>query len=344
MAGAVEARGRATMQHVAALAEVSIKTVSRVVNGEGGVSPERERRVREAMARLGYRHNLAASNLRRGLRTASIGVLLQDVGNDYCGELLRAIDARARERGVVVMSASLDEEPERERELVAGLVARRIDGLVLMPATDDQSYLVPELQAGLPIVVVDRAPRGIAVDSVTSDNREGSALAVGHLAAHGHRRIAALVDDERIATAHERLAGYREGLGRASLAADEHLVVTGVRSEESAREHALRLLAGDDPPTAFFTARNVATVGVVRALRDLGRSREVALVGFDDFPTADLLDPGVTCVQQPVHDQGDAAIDMLLARIDGEQGLPRSLVVSTRLVQRGSGELPGPGA
>src|SRR5688572_13209563 len=130
--------GLPTMQHVASLAEVSLKTVSRVVNGEQGVSPQLVERVQDAVARLGYRHNLGASNLRRGQRTASIGVLVQDLSNDFCGVLLRAVEARARERGVVVISASLDDEPERERELVSGLVSRRCDGLILMPSGGDQ--------------------------------------------------------------------------------------------------------------------------------------------------------------------------------------------------------------
>ena len=106
--------------------------------------------------------------------------------------LLRSVEERARERGVVVMSASLDDEPERERDLVTGLVHRRCDGLVLMPATVDQSYLLPEVLAGLKVVVVDRPPRNIAVDSVTADNRGGARGATQHLIGHGHRRIAGL--------------------------------------------------------------------------------------------------------------------------------------------------------
>ena len=117
------------MQQVAAAAGVSLKTVSRVVNRERGVSPALIARVDAAVERLGYRHNLAASQLRRGRVTSSIGILLQDLGNDFCAELLRAVEDRARDAGLVVMSASLDEDPDRERDLVRGLVERRIDGL-----------------------------------------------------------------------------------------------------------------------------------------------------------------------------------------------------------------------
>lgn len=334
--------GRATMQHVATLAGVSLKTVSRVVNGETGVSEALVARVQEAVERLGYRHNLTASNLRRGRRTASIGMLVQDLSNDYCGQLLGAVEAVARQRGVVVMSASLDEEPERERELVARLVARRIDGLILMPATEDQRYLLPEIMAGLSVVVVDRAPRGIALDSVSVDNRTGAADAVRHLAGFGHRRIAFLGDDSHISTALDRRAGYRSALAELGLEPDPHLDRLGIRNDVDAEEAARAVLALPEPPTAIFTGRNTITVGVIRALRALGLSRDVALVGFDDFFTADLLEPGVTCVRQAVREQGETAIDLLQSRLDGEQGPPREVVLATTLVARGSGEIRGP--
>ena len=338
----MEQHSRATMQQVAALAGVSLKTVSRVVNGEAGVSEGLSDRVRDAVVRLGYRHNLGASNLRRGTHTASIGMLVQDLGNDYCAELLRAVESRARTRGVVVISASLDEEPERERELVTKLVERRIDGLILMPATEDQGYLLPEVQAGLRVVVVDRVPRGISLDAVTADNRQGSARAVAHLGRHGHRRIAFLGDDPAIPTAADRLAGYRDALEELGVPRDPALERAGVRREGDAQKVVRKMLSLADPPTAFFTARNVLTVAAVRTFRDLGVRDRVALVGFDDFPTADLLEPGVTCVKQAVITEGELAIDQLLARMDGDLTPPRSTVVPTTLVVRGSGEIPPP--
>ena len=335
--------GRATMQQVAARAGVSLKTVSRVVNDEPGVSEPLAVRVRDAVAELGYRHNLAASNLRRGHRSASIGVLVDDLANDYCGELLRAVEARARERGMAVVAASLDEDPEREHALVESLLTRRVDGLVLMPASRDQGYLEREARAGLPVVVVDRSPQGVELDSVTSDNRDGSALAVHHLARHGHRRIAMIGDDLSIVTAAERCRGYREALDELGIPLDHDLILTGVRTTEDARATTHRLMSLEDPPTAVFAARNVLTVGVVRALQELGLVDSVAVVGFDDFPTADLLRPGVTCVKQDVQAAGILAIDLLLARVDGDPAPTRTEVLPTRLVARGSGEIPGPG-
>ncbi|GAB3246842.1 LacI family DNA-binding transcriptional regulator [Nocardioides dilutus] len=337
--GADRSAGLPTMQHVAALAEVSLKTVSRVVNGEGGVSPQLVERVQDAVARLGYRHNLGASNLRRGRRTASIGVLVQDLSNDFCGELLRAVEARARQQGVVVISASLDDEPERERELVAGLVSRRCDGLILMPAGGDQSYLVSELRAGLRVVVVDRSPTNVAVDSVTVDNRAGAAEACRHLREHGHVRVAALVDDLSIETARERLAGYREAMGADR---DTELEAPGLRTQLDAQRVVTSMLASADPPTALFCGRNEITIGAVRALQSSGLERQVAVVGFDDFATADLLRPGLTAVRQDAAHEGELAFDILMDRLDGGTEPIRRELLRPELVCRGSGEIPGP--
>ncbi len=171
---------RATMRDVAALAGVSLKTVSRVVNDESGVSPDVRERVAAAVRRLDYRPNLAASNLRRtGARTGLVGALVQDLSNSFSASLLRALEDSARLRGTAVLAASLDEESDREEELVHDLVTRRVDGLVLMPASERQDYLVAELRTGTPAVFVDREPRGVDADSVVVDNRAGAVLADG---------------------------------------------------------------------------------------------------------------------------------------------------------------------
>ena len=140
---------RPTMRDVAERARVSFKTVSRVVNEEGGVSPVLERRVRRAIEELDFRPNVGARILRRAdRRTASIGLLLEDVANPYSAAVQRAVEDAAVPRGVVVFSASLDEDPARERALAKQFGARHVDGLVLAPAGEDQSYLAGELRAG----------------------------------------------------------------------------------------------------------------------------------------------------------------------------------------------------
>jgi LacI family transcriptional regulator len=331
------------MLDVAALAGVSLKSVSRVVNAEDGVSVDLRARVIKAVEQLDYRHNLGASNLRRaGNRTGVVAALLQDLGNSFSSGLLRALEDVANARGSAVLAASLDEQTDRERQRVADLVSRRVDGLVLMPASVDQEYLLSERRAGLPIVFVDRLPRGIEADWVVVDNRAGSRHAVEHLLGFGHRRIALLCDLVTIQTSRERQLGYEDALGAAGIALDERLVMVDLRNPEDGADAVDRLFSLPDPPTAVFSTRNVLSTGAVRQLRVLGLSHQVAVIGFDDFPLADLLDPPLSVIRQNVHDIGVEVARILFGRIDGDPSPPHHVVVEHTLVERGSGEIPAP--
>jgi LacI family transcriptional regulator len=328
-----------TMRDVAALARVSIKTVSRVVNQEPGVSPELADRVLDAVGLLGYRHNLAASSLRRAdHKSATIGVLLEDLSNPFSAALHRAIEDVARQRGTLVLAGSCDEDPDRQQELLHALVSRRVDGLIAMPASGNQSGLLRERRLGRPMVLVDRpAPEA---DSVVVDNRAGVGRALGHLAAHGHRRIAFLGDLGALWTATERHAGYVEGLAAEGITLDPRLVRIDVRGVDVAERTVRELLGAADPPTALLTGQNLITIGAIRALQQLGLQHRVALVGFGDFPLADLLSPGVSVIAQDPTGLGQAAAELLFTRVDDDRAPPRQVVVPTRLVPRGSGEIP----
>jgi len=327
------------MAEVAALAGVSLKTVSRVVNDETPVSAAVRARVVRAIEQLDYRPNLAASNLRRHVgRARVLGVLLQDVGNSFSAGLLRALEDDCRKRQIALLVASLDEEPDRERLLVADLVSRRVDGLVIMPATDRQEYLEAELRAGLPTVFVDRLPRGIDVDSVTVDNRQGGYDAAQHLLAQGHRRLAVLSDLHTIQTAADRIYGVHRAVkdhGVSRLAVDLRV---DLRTSEAAEAAVTELLAADEPPTAVIALRNILSIGALGALRRTQMRDRVALVGFDDFPTAEMLD--LTVIRQDVKRIGQEAARMVLQRLDGVDNPPEHTTVPHLLVTRGSGEIP----
>lgn len=332
--------GRPTMKDVAALAGISIKTVSRVVNGVSTVDPELAARVHEATRKLGYRPNLTASNLRRqDGRTATIGMLVEDAANPFSAVIMRAVENVGRSRGVLVLFGSLDEDPARERELVGALLDRRVDGLVMVPAGLDHSYLVAEQQAGTRLVFVDREPRLLNADAVVSDNRQGAITAVQHLLAGGHQRIACLGDQISIPTAAQRFDGYQHALEFARIPRDPALVRHDLRTTEAVEEALEQLLALPDPPTALFTSQNLVTIASCRALRKLRRHREVAMVGFDDFPLADVLEPGISVIAQDADALGRLAAETLFRRLDGDTSPTKTLTVPTRLIRRGSGEL-----
>jgi LacI family transcriptional regulator len=334
---------RPTMRDVAAAAGVSLKTVSRVVNGERGVTAGLEQRVRLAIEHLGYRHHLPASSLRRGGgRTESIGLLLEDVGNQFSSRLHRAVEHVARGRRVMTLAVSCDEDPRREREALAAFMIRRVDGIIVMPAQGDHSHLRPEHKAGMPIVAVDRNPGVPGIDTVVVDNQAGARRGVEHLLVRGHVRVGFVGDQVGITTADQRYAGYQSALRGAGVPLDRGLVARSVTGIAAGAQAVARLLAQPNPPTALFTAQNLFTIGAVECLRALGRQYNVALVGFDDFLLADLLEPAVTVVAQDPDEIGARAARRLFARIDGDVSPPHRDVVRTRLVARGSGELEPP--
>lgn len=328
------------MRDVAALAGVSLKTVSRVINGESGVSSALVARVRSAADRLDFRPNLAASNLRRADgKTATIGVLLEDVSNPFSGAIHRAIEQVARPRGVAVLAASLDEDPDRERELVRAFVVRRVDGLVIVPASGDHAYLANEQRAGLTLVCVDRPPRFLDADVVVASNARGAMDAVEHLIAHGHRRIGYVGDLRRIYTAAERHRGYVAAMEAAGLEVVPAYQLHDLHSSEAAAAAVTALIGRPDGPTAIFASQNEVTIGAVRAVRAAGRQHDIAVVGFDDIALGDLLTPGLTVVAQDVATIGRLAAEQLFRRLDGDRGPSVETIVPTRLIVRGSGEI-----
>jgi LacI family transcriptional regulator len=328
---------RPTMKDVAARAGVGLKTVSRVVNGEPGVTPDTERRVQEAIDSLGFRRNDSARVLRKG-RTASIGLVLEDLADPFYGPLSRAVEEVARAHGALLINGSSAEDPDREQELVLALCARRVDGLVIIPAGDDHRYLEPEIKAGVATVFVDRPAAKIDADVVLSDSFGGAHDGVAHLIAHGHRRIGFIGDMPRIHTAAERLRGYRAAMEDAGIPVEESWMSLGVTDPRRVRKAAEDMLSGPSPVTAVFAGNNRVTVTVVRVIAE--RRRPVALVGFDDIELADLLQPGVTVVAQDAAALGRTAAERLFRQLDGSLVTPERIELPTRLITRGSGELP----
>ena len=327
---------RATMSDVARFAGVSVKTVSRVVNGEPGVHATTTAQVTQAVEQLGFRSNIGARNLRRGTSTATIGLVLEDIANPFNAEIARAVEEVARQFGRRVLTGSCDEEPERERELALEFCARQVDGLLVVPAGRAHGYLVHEMEAGTPVVFLDRPPGDITVDTVLTDNAGGATAAVHHLVAHGHRRVAFFGDAAEIHTASERLRGFREGCVSAGVGYRDEYVAMGPHDEVTI-DTALRAIFGTESgATALVTGNNRITVLVLRALASW--SARPALVGFDDFELADLLSPPVSVVAHHPEELGRAAAEMLFERMNGDDSPHRSVVFPARVIPRGSAE------
>jgi LacI family transcriptional regulator len=356
------------MKDVAAHAGVALKTVSRVVNGEPGVAPEMTGRVRMSIEELGFRRNDGARLLRTG-QTASIGLIMEDIGDPFYSSLSRAVEDVAHQHGSLLFTGSSDEQPSRERELSLAFCARRVDGLIIVPAATDHRYLLPEIEAGVAAVFVDRPAGLIEADVVLTDNVSGTREGVTHLIGQGHRRIGYIGDSAGIYTAQLRHRGYLEAMSAAGLAVDDSWVTLAPPEPAGIGQALARMLTGPAPVTALFCGNNRATVLALRELAAAdsaaaavvpagsmragsvpaavpvgsplaGAGARLALVGFDDFELADLLAPAITVVAQDPAEMGRVAAELLFRRLAGGGGPVQRIELATRLVVRGSGELP----
>jgi LacI family transcriptional regulator len=328
----------ATMRDVASLAGVSAKTVSRVFNDDLHVTDETRARVQRAMQELNFVPNMLARSFRVGYDKA-VGVAVPDIADPFFAAMTRAIEDVALSRQMGVVISSLGRDAARERPVLEALLHRSIVGLIAVPISDDQSYLKP-WQQRTPLVFVDQLPSKIVADSVVVDDRAAASDATLHLVERGHRRVAFIGDSLEVATTRLRLEGYQAALAKCAIDFDNTLVTfSGPDSYHGIKPAMQSLLAGDGIPTAIFSSNAKCTIGIVAELQDAGRT-DIALVSFGDFPTATLLRPAVTVVNQdPVH-IGQAAAERLLLRLDHPlRRVKRGTVLSVKLLARGSGEL-----
>lgn len=324
---AVRGISRPTMKDVASRAGVALKTVSRVVNGESGVTPETIKRVLGAIEDLGFRRNESARLLRTG-RTATLGLITDNWGDPDHAAIGRGVEEVARDHGFLVFTGSTDSDPEREEGLALRLCSRRVDGLIMAPTSGDHEYLVPEMEAGVSAVFIMRPPGLADADVVLADERGGAKAAVQHLIAQGHRRIGYLDGDRNAYRSRELVRGYTEAMSAAGLPVDgTWTTLVPQRLVES-------------QVTAVFCGSREHTMRALHALAAQGRARRVAVVGFGDFELADLLSPGITVVSYDPAEIGRAAGELLVHRVEGEQGPARQVELPTRLIPRGSAEFP----
>jgi LacI family transcriptional regulator len=325
---------RATIRDVASHAGVSHQTVSRVINGNPNVSAPTREKVLATISELGY----VPSPMARGLisnRTHSIGVVADDISDQFFARVVAGAERAARDRGYYLMIGSVEPEDD-ERGYLRLMLERRVEGLLLArPSVPLRlSDLDPVMQAGVPIVSIgsSRVP-GIAVDV---DNRQGGYDATRHLLEHGHRAIATIVGPPDWPSSAARLEGYRKALAEAGIPYDETLVVQADDwGLESGRAAAERLCVGGASFTALFAHSDLTALGSIRQLRLSGRSipEDVSVVGYDDLPVAGYVDPPLTTVHQPMEEVGALAATVLLdqlvqrtGRTDEERLLPAQLV------------------
>jgi LacI family transcriptional regulator len=308
--------GRPTMKDVASRAGVALKTVSRVVNGEPGVTPETAKRVHDAIEDLGFRRNESARLLRTG-HTATLGFITDTWADPDHAAVYQGLENIALEHGYLLYSGSTESDSDREERLALAMCARRVDGLIIIPTPGSHDYLVSEIEAGVATVFVLHPPELVTADVVLPDERGGARAAIAHLVDLGHRKIGFLGGPAGHRSRTLR-AGYLEAMTAAGLTVDPAWPILDAEGLPHAEV------------TAVFCADQEHTQAAIRA----ARTRSMAIVGFGDFEFADLVSPPVTVVRYDPVLIGRTAGELLIRRLAGDRSPPRRVEVPVNLIAR----------
>lgn len=330
-----------TIRDVARRAGVAPITVSRVLNKSGYVKPETRARVEQAAADLHYVPNMLAHSFRSN-RTNTLALVVTDITNPFWTTVARGVEDVASDHGFSVFFCNTDESEAKQAQYLVALLRRRVDGVLLAPASSSGAAVEALMRQHVSVVVIDRRVEGVAVDTVRGDSEGGAYQLVRHLTGLGHRRIALLSGPEELSVSRERAAGYARALRDAGLPLDPALCFFGAFTVASGRAMMAALLAHPPLPTAIFAANNFIAAGALHTLREAGlhMPEDLSVAVFDDLPEPYVSEPVLTVVTQPAYALGQTAARRLLARISEPDEEVCDIVLPVGFIERRSTQAP----
>ncbi|MGS2589637.1 LacI family DNA-binding transcriptional regulator [Streptomyces hebeiensis] len=335
--------GPVTLRGIAERLGLHVSTVSRVLNGSTGeqgraASGETARRIRELADELGYRPNPHATSLRTR-RSNLVGVLFPRLSEIVVATIYEGVEEEATRRGLSTFVTNTHDDPATQRERIAMVLGRRVDGLIIGDAHLDGAAVADPALDGTPFVLVNRRT-DTGHQTVTCDDRLGGRLVAEHFLALGHRQVAVIAGEPFASTGADRTTGFTDRYREAGLPVPAHRVRHCRFDTAGGHRAAVELLGGSDRPTAIFAVNDLAAIGAMGAARDLGLrlGEDLALAGFNDTPLAAELPVPLTSVHSPMAEQGRRAVRLLLRRIAGEP--VASEVLTPDLVVRASTGTP----
>jgi len=329
------------IKDVAKRAGVAPITVSRVINKSGYASEGTRKRVVAAIEELGYVPNTIARGL-RSKRTHTLALVVTDITNPFFTLIARGVEDQASTVGFTVIFCNTDESQEKEENYTSILVQKQVDGVLLVPACSHLKSIEFLRNNNIPVVLIDRTIPGVQTDVVRCNSEEGAYNLIRHLIDLGHKRISTITGPQGVSTSADRVNGYHRAMVEAELESNIH-VYYGAFTQASGYQLTNQAVGVAPNPTALFGTNNFITIGMLKALRHLSIRvpHEMAVVGFDDLPSAMVVDPFLTVAAQPAYEMGQRATQLLLERISQKNsGGPQEIILPIEIIERRSSGPP----
>ncbi len=324
---------------IAEKAGVSTATVSRVLSGFPGVREKTKKKVMKITSELNYEVNGIARSLRQK-KTYKIGVIVGNVLSQFYSILAKSIEDVAIKYGYSVILCNGDDDPEKELNYLKVLRSSRVDGIIIAPTGKNAGYINNLMQSNIKIVLVDRLIEGVDCDAILVDNEKGSYTAVRYLIDKGYKKIAIIDGFIDRTTGKERLKGYLRALNENNIPRNDDFIKIKDFKKRSGIVFANELLENKNKPEAIFVANLDLTLGAILSIKSLGLKipDDIAVIGFDDSDWAQILEPPLTTISQPVYDLGSTAAEMLIKNMENNNSKKEKLIVTlnTKLIERGS--------
>ena len=324
---------KATIKDVAKVADVSIATVSRVINNIDNVKPALKERVQNAIKALGFEPNQLARGLKNDV-THTIGVIISDMANPFFMGLTREIEKKVNEIGYILLVVSTDDNPEKELKYIRVMAEKRVDGIIISSTGKNEDYLNSMAESGIPVIFVDRKPFKHKLDCVYMDKAYAMYNITNMLLSKGHKRISIVMGSREIMTNFDRFAGYARSIHEANMPLDNDLIMYGEFTEAFGRQALKEIVKMADRPTAIISGSVQITRGILIEAKQLGMTipDDFSLISYGNIDMSTLISPTLTYIDSLNEKIGALAGELIISRMANPAEKPEQIVVEANLI------------
>ncbi|MBP1947886.1 LacI family DNA-binding transcriptional regulator [Virgibacillus litoralis] len=327
---------KATIYDVAKEAEVSIATVSKVINQTGRISHSTRGKVLQVMKKMNYHPSFVATAL-TGKRTETLGLLVPDISNPFFSEIAKTIENHAHDKGKSVIICSTNYKQEKETKYIELLQRKQIDGLIITSGFQNKDLLQQMITSKIPVIILAHNDPSLNISVVSVDDFKGGFMATSHLLSKGHSNIAIIAEEVKSSTI--RILGYEKAYESKNIKPDRGNILRTTASIENGKRIILDLLSRKIPPTAVFACNDLIAIGVIQGAREKGLNipDDLSVIGFDNTILATTTVPALTTIAQPIEDMGEKVVDVIIDEIEkGSETSKKRILFIPELIVRGT--------